>query len=82
MKTTVEIPDPLFRQVKALAAKEGTSVKAVIERALRQMMQTRKRPTKPFKLKDCSFKGEGLQDGLTWDDWDKIREMSYEGRGG
>ena len=82
MKTTVEIPDPLFRQVKAYAAKEGTSVKAVIERALRQMMQTRKRPTKPFKLKDCSVGGQGLQDGVDLADWASIRSLIYEGRGG
>ena len=39
MRTTLDLPDPLFRQLKARAALEGTSLKAllrsVVERGLR-----------------------------------------------
>jgi hypothetical protein len=40
MRTTVELPDPLFRELKARAAYEGRSLKALmrdlLERGLRQ----------------------------------------------
>jgi predicted transcriptional regulator len=34
MKTTIELPDSLFRQAKALAASRGTSLKALFTEAL------------------------------------------------
>jgi hypothetical protein len=34
MKTTVELPDALFRQAKAVAARRGTTLKAVFLHAL------------------------------------------------
>ena len=36
MKTTVDIPDVLLREAKATAAREGTSLRAVIIRSLRE----------------------------------------------
>ena len=35
MKTTLDIPDPLFREAKMAAAREGTTLRAVVTRALR-----------------------------------------------
>ena len=34
MRTTVDLPDPLFRELKALAAKRGLSLKTVIRTAV------------------------------------------------
>lgn len=34
MKTTIEIPDPLFRKAKATAAERGQTLKALITEAL------------------------------------------------
>ncbi|MBA3273829.1 MAG: hypothetical protein H0T11_08165 [Chthoniobacterales bacterium] len=34
MKTTLEIPDSLFRKAKATAAREGRSLKALVQEAL------------------------------------------------
>lgn len=34
MKTTLDIPDPLFREAKMVAAREGTTLRAVVTRAL------------------------------------------------
>ena len=36
MKTTVEIPDDLFKRAKVLAAQEGVSMKQLITESLRQ----------------------------------------------
>ena len=38
MKTTVEIPDPLFREAKATAARRGQSLKQLITEALEEKL--------------------------------------------
>jgi len=39
LKTTVEIPDSLFRQAKATAAQQGTSLKEFLTEAVRQQLR-------------------------------------------
>ena len=34
MKTTLEIPEPLFRKVKATAARQGRTLKQLVQEAL------------------------------------------------
>lgn len=80
MKTTVEISDPLLTRAKRQAAREGTTVRALIEQGLRKVLDERAEP-QPFKLRDASFKGRGLQQGVRGLSWERIREMAYEGRG-
>ena len=38
MKTTLEIPDPLFRKVKSVAAERGQSLKDFVQEALRDKL--------------------------------------------
>ncbi len=38
MKTTIEIPDPLFRRAKARAAERGQSLKELFNEALQQKL--------------------------------------------
>lgn len=38
MKTTIELPDPLFRKVKATAAERGQSLKDFLTEALREKL--------------------------------------------
>jgi len=39
MKTTIEIPDSLFRQAKASAAQRGISLKDLLTEALREQLR-------------------------------------------
>jgi hypothetical protein len=39
MKTTVEMPDPLFRRAKATAAEQGVSLKEFFSAAVRDYLQ-------------------------------------------
>jgi Bacterial antitoxin of type II TA system, VapB len=80
MKTTVEIADSLFSEARRLAERERTTLRALVEEGLRKVVAERSRPGR-FRLRRASFRGQGLQPPLTEASWDRIREMSYEGRG-
>lgn len=81
MKTTVEISDALADEAKAVARREKTTLRALIETGLRQLLRDRRR-TARFRLRDASFGGRGLRPELRDGDWQRIREAAYEGRGG
>lgn len=44
MRTTVDIPDQLYRQLKARAALDGTSVKEVLLKLVQRDLRPRVRP--------------------------------------
>ena len=41
MKTTIEIPDPLFRKAKATAAERGQTLKEFVTEALRERLASK-----------------------------------------
>jgi len=81
MKTTVHIPDTLLAEARKIASRERTTIKALIEEGLRRTIDNRKRKS-AFRLRKATFKGNGLQADAAGASWEKIREMSYGGRGG
>lgn len=81
MKTTVEIPDALAEEIRKLAAREGTTVKVLIEQGLRKVLAERRQRHGAFRLRKTTFKGNGLQPGVAGASWERIREMAYEARG-
>ena len=80
MKTTIEISDSLLEEAKKVAQRERSTVKALVEEGLRRMVKERKSKG-PFKLRKVTFKGKGLQPGVAGSSWDRMREITYEGRG-
>lgn len=79
MKTTVDIADALLREARALARREGTTLKALIEEGLRAVL-ARRSGTASFHLADASVGGEGLQPGVSLASWDEIRALAYGDR--
>ena len=80
MKTTVEIPDALFAEAKAVASREGLTLRQLIEDGLRESLRQHSGRKPKFRLKDGSFKGgKGMLRDYTWQE---IMEMCYERRGG
>lgn len=65
-----------------MAARRNTTFRAIVESALRDALAAEKRPAKRFRLRTHTFAGKGLRSGLSWDDWNSIRGLIYEGRGG
>lgn len=82
MKTTVDIADQLFEGARRLAAREGTTLRALIEEGLRGVLMSRRTSPKGFVLRDASFAGDGLAPGVRLDDWTQVRTLIYEDRGG
>jgi Arc/MetJ family transcription regulator len=80
MKTTIDITDALLQDAKRVAAKEGLTVRALVEQGLRRVLDERKRGKPGFKLRKAAFKGRGLQPGVDGD-FERLRELAYEGRG-
>jgi len=50
MRTTVDLPDTLFRELKAMAAKRGTSMKIIIRAAVEEAI-TRQAGKKGYRVK-------------------------------
>ncbi len=80
MKTTIDIADRLLEAAKKTAAREGTTLRALVELGLRQVLESRKRGG-AFRLRKASFGGQGLQPGAKDLSWDQIRELAYGDRG-
>ena len=81
MKTTDHIPDTLLKEARKIANQEQTTIKALIEEGLRLTIESRKHKDK-FRLRNTTFKGNGLQPNIAGASWEKIRDLSYRGRGG
>jgi hypothetical protein len=81
MKTTVEISDPLMREARKAAEREGRTLRSLLEEGLREVLAGRERKRK-FRLRDGSFEGKGVQAGVDLSDWETIRSLVYEERGG
>jgi len=80
MKTTLDISDPLLRKARKVAARERTTLRALVEQGLRHVV-AQKEQRSEFRLRDASFKGNGLHPDAAGADWSHIRDLIYDGRG-
>jgi hypothetical protein len=80
MKTTIEIADPLLREARKLAAREGLTLRALVERGLHRVVADAE-SAPAFRLRRASFKGKGLRPELHDASWDKLRDLVYQDRG-
>ena len=81
MRTSLDIPDSLFQRAKKLARDRKTSLRALLLEGLREILQRERPGATQYRMKDCSFGGGGLVEGLDWTDSDRLRDLTYEGRG-
>jgi len=79
VKTTIELPDALYREAKEYAARHGIPMREIMERGLRAVLNESGPAARRFRLKTVTTKGEGL---VSEGDWAAIRSLIYEGHGG
>lgn len=68
MRTTIRLPDDLYKRVRATAAIEGTTVTSFIDDALRQALARREQAPSGTPYQVTPFHGNGLQPGVDLDD--------------
>lgn len=78
MKTTVEISPPILQRARVYAQTHKTTLRALIERGLLQVLNEKKRPH--FKLRQVTYgKGTGgMHPEFTNKGWETIRDAIYE----
>ena len=82
MKTTIDIADPLLDEAKKIAARDGETLRSLVEQGLRTVLAQRSaKGGKRFRLRDASVKGDGLRPEVAHLSMHDIIMMSYEGRG-
>jgi hypothetical protein len=82
MKTTLDISDPLLDQARKIAARDGETLRALVEQGLRKVVAERSARAKPFRLRDMSVGTPGAQSAYEALSSDAKRALMYEGRGG
>ena len=82
MRTSIDIPDGLFARAKRLAQARRTTLRELAIEGLEVVLERHARKPGRFRLRDASFGEGGLADGLDETDWERIRDLAYEGRGG
>lgn len=82
MKTTLEIADPLLDQARKIAARDGETLRSLVEQGLRKVVAERNAKAKPFKLRQVTVGGSGLQPEVAHLSMHEIILMSYGDRGG
>lgn len=81
MKTTIDIADGILADARRLATRQGTTLRALVEAGLRQVVAEHKRSAAPFRLRRASFKGRGLRPDMRGLSWEQLRELAYEEHG-
>ncbi|MBS0447817.1 MAG: DUF2191 domain-containing protein [Proteobacteria bacterium] len=81
MKTTLDIADPLLEQARKVAARDGETLRSLVEQGLRKVLAERTTSSKPFKLRQVTVKGKGLRPEVAHLSMHDIILMSYEDRG-
>ena len=80
MKTTIDLPDDLLARSKAVARRENSTLKALIEEGLQRALLARSNKlAAPFALQP--FEGDGLNPDFATAGWEKIRDQIYRDRG-
>ena len=80
MKTTIEIADDLFARAQAKARREKTTLRALTEQGLRQVLEEPKRKSRRLPPL-VSFGDKGRVGDFKPADWDRVRDEIYRGRG-
>ncbi len=78
--TTIELPDELLECRRAVARRENSTLKALIEEALRLALRARShRPATRFSVKP--FRGEFLTPEFANAGWETVHNAIYRDRG-
>jgi hypothetical protein len=75
MRITVRLDPDLLREVKLAAAEDRTTVSALLEQPLREMLALRRQSTPRLRTPLPTFTGWGLQPGVDLDNDAALRDL-------
>jgi hypothetical protein len=78
VKTTIEIADSLLEDAKALARRQKTTLRALVEEGLRHVVQRGHEP-RAERLRLVTFRGRGLRPDIA--SFADMLDRAYERRG-
>jgi hypothetical protein len=82
VKTTIDIAETVLKEAKLIAAREGTTLRSLVDEGLRHVIAEREQQKSGFRLRDGSFRGGGGgAPGVDPDDWMSIKHL-VRGAGG
>jgi hypothetical protein len=81
MKTTIELSDSALDEARRVAAREGITLRALIEEGLRRVLAERRSRRAGFRLRDAAFDGDGLAPEFAGESWPAVRDAIYRERG-
>jgi hypothetical protein len=79
MKTTIDIAEAVLKEAKLIAAREGTTLRSLVEEGLRRVVEDRAKSG--LRLRDASYGSGGGVPGVDPDDWMSIKHL-VRGAGG
>ncbi len=79
MRTTLRIPDPLFREAKAQAARTGRTLGSLLEDALRAYLGRIEAPRPKRKVRLTTYGKGGVRPGVNLDNSAELLDI-MEGR--
>jgi hypothetical protein len=74
MKATVDIAESVLKEAKLIAAREGVTLRSLVEEGLRRVIDERK-AAETFVLRDASYGSGGGAPGIDPDDWMSIKHL-------
>lgn len=81
MKTTIDVADALLEEARQVAARDRTTLRELVQEGLRRVLEERRPRRQTFRLRTIEPVGGGFQPECADGDWQRIRDMIYEGRG-
>ena len=81
MKTTIELPDELIRQVRRVAQREGASLRALVEEGLQPSLEARRQAAVRRPLDFPIYGGSGRTHEFQGASWSRVRYEVYRERG-
>jgi len=78
MRTTIQLDDQVFKEIKKIAAAAGKTLGSVIEEALRETLSRRRQSVEDEPVELPVFEGKGLRPGVDLDDSSSLVDLMEE----
>lgn len=77
MRTSIELPDPMFNRARTLAQQRGTTMKSLIEEGLRHVLDSEGPTDTGEEVRLLTYGTGGMRPEFAEGDWNKLAEVIY-----